>query len=211
MLGLQLTGCNGDASAAPVGPPLGPTCHNDDPNHLCLGVKYVVYKDAAGQLAASQDAALKNLKTMNQIWSSCNISFQIDQFGGVNPSDFGLKYRTQNTPELDDVRNSFADDSTLLMVTTGQWDRSGTLGSTKANAWTAMPGGAPYGVVLEKPVGDFAGILAHELGHYLNLNHVNDSSDLMDPIIYSQSTFLSDSQCAGARATALGSWQKMIR
>jgi hypothetical protein len=74
-----------------------------------------------------------------------------------------------------------------------------------------MPGDAPYGVVLEKPVDTYSNIVAHELGHYLNLAHAGDTGDLMNPIIYDNSTVLSEYQCSAARDAATTYWQSMMR
>jgi hypothetical protein len=75
-----------------------------------------------------------------------------------------------------------------------------------------MPGGGgPFGAILERPVASFANIIAHELGHYLNLYHVSDATDIMNPIIYSSSTKLTSSQCATARSAASFFWSKMYR
>ena len=97
------------------------------------------------------------------------------------------------------------------LVTTGTWDRSGSLGETTANAWTSMPGGGPYGSVLERPVGLNSHLIAHEIGHYMNLVHVSDSGAMMNPIIYSTSNRISATQCKTARSAALYFWAQMIR
>jgi hypothetical protein len=67
------------------------------------------------------------------------------------------------------------------------------------------------GVVMEQPVGAYPNIIAHELGHYLNLGHVSDSANVMNPIIYSNSTRVDPSQCEAARAAATYWWTNMIR
>ena len=190
---------------------VGAGCHTTDPEHFCLALKYVVYKDAAGTPVVSQSAALNNLKDINSIWSQCNVAFQIDDFEDVQPTDQGFTYNTSSFGGLDDIRSAYGNSSTLLVVTTGKWNRTGTLGNTGANAWTNMPGGITSGVILEGPVGNYGTIIAHELGHYLNLDHVADQSDVMNPIIYSGSTGLSQSQCTDARAAIKGFWEKMVR
>jgi hypothetical protein len=190
---------------------VGDSCHSDDPSRICLAIKYVVYSDSTGAPVVSQANAINNIRSVNQVWRQCNLGFQIDQWLVVRPSDYQLQYQTANYPELDDIRNSFDDDSTLLLVTTGTWNRAGTLGNTSANAWTAMPGGGPYGAILERPVGTFANIIGHELGHYLNLLHVNDTLDLLNPIIYTNSTKLTPDQCNTARAAAGFFWARMYR
>lgn len=190
---------------------VGPDCASSDENNICLAVKYVVYKDEAGDELLSADSAVDNLKGINDIWSQCQISFQIDQFEAVAPEDLGLSYDPADETELYDIRSQFVDDSTLLLVNTGHWNRYGTLGNTAANAWTNLPGDFPYGVVLEHSVSTFSNIIAHEIGHYLDLLHVDDASDLLNPVIYPESTALSAEQCEIARSTALSSWKKMLR
>jgi hypothetical protein len=74
-----------------------------------------------------------------------------------------------------------------------------------------LPGGPPYGAILEQPVGTFPNIVAHELGHYMNLDHVSDTSDLMNPIIYSTSTSIYPSQCNTTRSADNYFWTKMLR
>jgi hypothetical protein len=79
------------------------------------------------------------------------------------------------------------------------------------NAWTAMPGSSPSGTVIEGRVAAYPEMIAHELGHYLNLEHVKDATDLMNPIIYRTSTRLSPDQCENVRKTALTSRALAIR
>src|SRR5262249_3291703 len=72
----------GDSGAGGTGaePVLGESCRSDDPNQICLGIKYVVYKDGTNAPVIDQQAAATNIQTINRIWSKCNIGFQIDQF-----------------------------------------------------------------------------------------------------------------------------------
>ena len=182
-----------------------------DPYLIDLGLKYVVFKDTAGIPALSESELQEMISKINSVWGRCHIRFTIDQFLTVQPQDYGLSYQTANFRDLDHIRTTFSDDKTLLTVLTGAWNRGGTLGSSSANAWTSMPGGKPYGIIMEKPVRTNANLLAHELGHYLNLNHLTDAVDLMNPIIYSTSVFISENQCRSARFTALSYWAKAFR
>lgn len=200
------TGDNG-GSANPV----GDSCVSDDPNKLCLSLKYVAYKDSADEAVVSQAHAISNVSAINGVFEQCNLAFQIESYLPIVPADAGLKYRTANYSELDEIRTEFRDDSALLVVTTGTWDRTGTLGNSGANAWTTLPGTGPFGAVLERTVGTYPNIIAHELGHYLNLLHVSDTRALMNPVIYTSSTTLYSSQCNTARATAKRFWSRMLR
>jgi len=189
---------------------VGDSCRSDDPARICLALKYVVYNDGAGPVVSREDA-IRNLKQINSLWGQCGIQFQIEQYVALDPAESRLAFRTSNYPELDDIRNRLGEPRSLLLVTTGAWNRSGSLGNTTANAWTAMPNSAPYGVVMEKPVGTYANIIAHELGHYLNLLHVHDNSNLMNPIIYTRSTVIPREQCVTARQAAGYFWQAAWR
>lgn len=201
---LPLTGGNapGRAQASLV----SPSCKNSDPNHICLGTKWVSYKDSNGAAVLTQDQAVSNLATMNQLWGQCNLGFQIEEYDQVDPATYNLAYGSEAENQLDQIRSQFNDGHTLLSVTTGPW------GDVK-NAWTAMPGSAPYGAVMEASIVDYGNgiIYAHEFGHYLGLDHVPDPSDLMDAIIYTNSDKITQDQCATARQTAQTVWTAMLR
>ncbi|OFZ18671.1 MAG: hypothetical protein A2X94_14280 [Bdellovibrionales bacterium GWB1_55_8] len=207
---LALLVCSGFLSSA-VHAAVGPSCQSDDPNWICLGLKYVVYRENGADPIVSELETLKNLEVINNLWSQCNIGFQVDQYVAAGPGEYKLKFRTANISELDEIREAFNDDTALLVVTTGAWDRTGSLGNSGANAWTAMPGGPPYGAILERPVASFSNIIAHEIGHYLNLLHADDSTFLMNPIIYKRSTRISSADCRRARSAARDFWSKMLR
>jgi hypothetical protein len=206
--GVGMPEAHADTSQSAV---VGDTCKAGDSNHLCLALKYVGYKADDGTPTVSQNDAISNVKQINKLWNQCDLGFQIENYSAINPKDSGLKYNTANTSELDDIRKAESSDTALVVVTTGTWDRSGSLGDTPANAWTAMPGESLYGAILEKPVGTFGNIVAHELGHYVGLDHVSDESDLMNPVIYDSSTQLTKDQCSTARTTVASYWQKMER
>jgi hypothetical protein len=190
---------------------VGDSCKTGAPNQLCLAVKYVGYQNSSGVPTVSQEEAIANMKQINKLWQQCSIGFQIENYSAIVPKDHGLRYNTANMSELNDIRKVMSDDTTLLVTTTGTWDRGGSLGDTGANAWAAMPGENLYGVVFEKAVATFGNIIAHELGHYVGLDHGQNSSNLMNPIIYDDSTKLTQSQCNQARETIGSYWQKMVR
>jgi hypothetical protein len=179
--------------------------------NICLGLKYVVYQDATGDPIETDRDAIDNVRDVNSLWRDCGIQFQIERYVPIDPASENLRYRTAHHSELNQIRRKFMDDRTLLVVMTGAWDRSGSLGNTWANAWTNLPGEKVYGSVLERSVSKNPGILAHELGHYLSLDHVSDQSDLMNPIIYRTSTQLRPGQCESARWAAKYFWSKMTR
>jgi hypothetical protein len=74
-----------------------------------------------------------------------------------------------------------------------------------------MPGQQPAGAVLEAPVAGNDNITAHELGHYLGLDHAKNELELMNPIIYKKSIRLTPMQCQQMRQTALSSRTGAIR
>lgn len=189
---------------------VGEGCRGDDPSLICLALKYVVFNDGDSPVVSQADA-VRNLKRINEVWNQCGIQFQIEQYVPLNPAEARLAFRTSNYPELDDIRSRLGDSRSLLVVTTGSWNRAGSLGNTTANAWTAMPNSAPFGVVMEKSVGTYPNIIAHELGHYLNLLHLHDSANLMNPIIYTRSTLIPREQCVTARQAAGYFWQAAWR
>jgi len=189
---------------------VGPACRGDS-SHECIGLKYVAYQNPDGSPVVTQTDAIHNVASINSVWKQCNITFQIDEFSLQDPRHYGLEFNTRNNSDLDVIRGNFSNDRTFLVVTTGTWNRFGTLGNTQANAWTNLPEDSVLGSVLEAPVGTYANIIAHELGHYMNLNHVSDASDLMNPVIYNYSVNLSVDQCNGARQAIEYYWTNMKR
>jgi hypothetical protein len=175
-----------------------------------VALKTVQYTQS-GVAVSTASAALSNLQVMNSIWAGCNIAFMIEDFEQVDPNQFGLKFNPADTTEMDDIRKAFQNTNQFLQVTTGTWNRSGTLGQSTANAWTAMPGGDPVGSVFEQPVAFFGNIYAHEVGHYLDLYHVPDNTDVMNATIYYTSTQLTTDQCSTARLAIQAYWPSMLR
>jgi hypothetical protein len=191
-------------------PPVGDTCARN--GGICLALKYVSYLDPTRDAPITDRAsAIANVRSINALWGQCGVGFQIEQYLAVRPEEHGLNFATGSTAELDRIRENFADNGELLVVTTGQWDRAGTLGDSLANAWTTMPGGGIHGVVLEEPVAGYTNIIGHELGHYLNLLHVRDELALMNPVIYANSLALSAEQCSIVRSAAAFFWARMYR
>lgn len=206
-----VSGPAGDIPPGTVDPDQGSGCAGKKPNQICLALKYLVFKNSSGTPVVSQTGADGIVSEVNSIWEQCGIYFTLEKYLAIDPNDYHLEYRTANYSDLTEIRNLFSDSNTLLVATTGTWNRYGSLGNTGANAWTSMPGSDPYGAILESPVSTNSNIIAHELGHYLNLLHVSDSYALMNPIIYSNSMNIYSSQCSTARSAALYFWQNMLR
>jgi hypothetical protein len=184
-----------------------PSCVSSDSNHLCLAVQFVSYKDSNGTPVASQSQVNTIFATMNQLWSQCNIGFQVENYEQVDPTQSGLDYGANSQNQLDQIRTTYGTQSNMLLaVNTGPW-------GTAVNAWTNMPGSTPYGAIMEASIVDYGNgiIYAHEFGHYLGLDHVSDQSDLMNPVIYTTSTTLTSDQCTTARNAATSAWSAMLR
>lgn len=186
---------------------VGASCEGNAAGNTCLAVHFVTYKDSSGTPTATQDQAITIIGTMNKLYSGCKIAFEIEKYEQVDPTASGLSYGAQSQNELDQIRQTYAQPSNeLLGVTTGPW-------GTAVNGWTNMPGDGIYGAIMEASIVDYAGgiIYAHEFGHYLGLDHVSDSSDLMSPLIYTSSTTLTSSQCQTAQNTITQYWSAMVR
>lgn len=179
--------------------------------HLTLALKMVSYQDAQGQPILSQDQAKKVVDGINALYATCNLSLVLEDYQSVKPGDQGLALNPSTMAELDQIRAKYNDPSRLFVVDTGRWDPSGGLGADGANAWTMMPGEATSGAVLESTVADNAPLVAHELGHYLNLDHVQNPSDMMNPVIYPESTQIESWQCDQMRDAAQGARAYALR
>ncbi len=174
---------------------------------ITLAVNYVAY-ERNGKPVLTQEETQAVFAKVNKVIARCGIRYKLEEYKSVNPADAGLEYNMSSMNELDQIRGAFESNKALVVVGTGSWDKSGM---GPANAWAAMPGQFPAGVVMEAPVVDNANIVAHELGHYLSLDHSSNQSNLMSPVIYDTSTHLSETQCADMRETASSFWTAALR
>lgn len=165
-----------------------------------LALKFVELLPQDGSLVLNEVGVKKLLQKVNSIYSQCNIEFDLEEYSTVHPDEFKLPKHPNSLGEMENFRKPFDDSRYFVIVKTGKWDHQKV---GPANAWTAMPGDLPSGVVIESPVSTFAGIVAHELGHYLSLYHKENSQNLMNPLIYQDSTRLTPSQCGHMRSSAL--------
>ena len=162
---------------------------------ITMAVKYVALTNEQGKSPITQAGVDKVTAEMNKYWAQCNLQFVTDSYSQASAKDHGVEYNTSSMGELDKYRSQFDDSKSLLVVDTGSW-----VDMAPANAWTAMPGdGGPMGAIIEGSVADYSQIIAHELGHYMGLDHVSDKSNMMNPVIYDNSTQLTSEQCATAR------------
>jgi hypothetical protein len=175
---------------------------------ITLALKYVEFLDADEPEILNQDGVNKILKEINSIYSACSIQFRLDDYKAIEPTSVGLSINPGSVNEMWTFRKPFGDSRYLVVIKTGKWDHK-KIGNP--NAWTAMPGESLLGVVIESPVASFAGILAHELGHYLDLHHVENEENLMNPLIYRRSIQLSAEQCFKMRNTAVSVHSAALR
>jgi hypothetical protein len=180
---------------------------------MTLALKFVEFTDAkqGGRPVLTRPEAEKVVAGMNAVYAQCGMRLKLEEYTEVDPGKFGLARKLSSPDEMDSVRTPFDSDRYLVVIHTGAWDRKPKGAMGKVNAWTAMPGQLPAGAVLEAPVADNGNITAHELGHYLGLDHARDEDELMNPIIYKKSVRITPSQCARMRATAAASRAGAIR
>ncbi|NDD90677.1 hypothetical protein EBZ37_01110 [bacterium] len=177
---------------------------------LRLAIRLVSYADSAGSVF-DRNSAQSLVNSLNRIWAQCKIGFELEQYEALEPYGAGLRSSPRFMAELPRIRDAFRSEDRLLVVMTGQWSADGDITSWGADAWTTLPGNPPYGAIIDRPVCQNANIVAHELGHYLGLLHVQDDSNLLSPVVSRSSQTLSAEQCARARAVAQSSWRAMLR
>ena len=174
---------------------------------MTLALKFVEFAPD-GRPVLSRLQAARVVDGINTVYAQCAIRVRLEQYEQVNPQLYGLGRALTSADQMDSVRAPFDSDQYLVVIHTGAW-RHGPMGP--ANAWTAMPGQLPAGAVLESVVASNGNITAHEIGHYLGLDHAHDHSDLMNPIIYHDSVRITPEQCQQMRATAMATRAKAIR
>ena len=191
--------------------PIDQACSTVPSGEIKLAVKMVSYTDPENVLSLTREEAEGDLVTINHLWSRCQISFGLEDYQEINPLAEGLLFQPDTFAELDRIRTRLADSRMLLVTATGDFNRTGSLGASPANAWTSLPYTAPFGSIVERNVATYPNLIAHELGHYLNLGHVADVADLMNPIVYETSENLSVRQCDAARYASQAFWAAMRR
>jgi hypothetical protein len=179
------------------------SCVTKDPDHICIGLKLVSYeKNNVPVTTEAQAIAL--VQQISNIWSQCNIGFQLETYQSIDPTTVGLAYDSNWQVDGDTIRSTFNDGASFLVVTLGKLAGS-TIGVTE------MPKTGIYGSLIEDSYAQNPLTVGHELGHYQGLYHVMSSANLMYAYIGAHTSTLTSAQCTTARATDLANWSKMIR
>ena len=176
--------------------------------HFALALKFIEFINDEGKPWVEQSEVQSMLRSINEIFSRCNVSFYLGKYETIHPRLKGLSHSPQSLDEMKNFRSPFSDPHHLVIIHTAAWNHDYV---GPAHAWTAMPGDSPLGVVIDGRVGKFAGIIAHELGHYLNLYHVKNDTNVMNPIIYKRSKDLTQAQCNSIRQAALAYHQSALK
>ncbi len=185
-------------------------CQSDRPGTLCLNLKFVEYKNDSESARKARSDARKIINEVNKVWEPCRIQFKMKHFAWVDPKKYRLPQTTSHLSELHPIRDAFADGRNLLLVITDNWNRRGSLGQTFANAWTSFPGDNHEGAIIERKAKHDPNLSAHELGHYLGLDHERDYQNLMNPVVHYNSQGLTENQCTVARITAEKYWKDRL-
>ncbi len=166
---------------------------------LKLALRIVHFQGEHSSHVLSAKEASRLIQEVNGFFTSCRVSFVLERLDSVNAALHGLPERPSSLEELDPIRARLKDSNRLLIVQTGAW--RGTLAS--ANAWTVLPGEGPLGTVMESTYARHARLIAHELAHALNLDHVTDRQNLLHPVLHPDSSALTQEQCTQMRSAAL--------
>jgi len=188
--------------AAPVNS--GKSCKSSDPDFQCMALKVVSYEDSQMPSVLSEAKALELVDQMNAVWSPCKIGFQMESYLSINPITVGLDFHPNWRTQSTQVRSTFSDSQSFLVVATGSF-------SSATIAVTQMPGYAPFGTLVEEQYADNPLTVGHELGHYMGLYHLRNSTNLMNPYIGPHTENLTASQCEIARSTNRSNWVHMMR
>lgn len=180
---------------------------------LTIAVKYISFNSADGGTVVDEAAARNVVDKMSHYWRQCNIQFALEQYQTISPSDIGARYNPANYSELDEMRIAAHSDMHLIMIATGSWNRSGSLGNSGSNCYSSFPGDAAEGIVCEQKSAAKEAMMAHEAGHWVNLRHTNSpgtdgvddtnsgnvSNNLMDHVVATYHDDLTAGQCYRAR------------
>jgi len=169
-----------------------------------MALKVVSYEDGQNPSILSESKAELLTAQINSVWKPCKIGFQLEAYQSVNPITVGLRYHPNWRSDSTSIRSTFSANDSLLVVATGSF-------SSATIAVTQMPGYAPFGTLVEEEYAENPLTVGHELGHYMGLYHIRNTSNLMNPYIGAHTENLTPSQCQIARSTNLSNWIQMMR
>ena len=195
----------------PAGPGGSGRCESLGENESCLALRFVSYQDPTGRPVVNQDEAKQTVAGINSVWAGCGIQFTLESYELVAPNDFGVAFNPSQFFELDLIRSRFVQDQSLLIVASGPWAQGSQLQAYGANAWSTGPFLQSPGIVVEQAMAHYANLIAHELGHSLNLPHLSDAMDLMNPVVFPNSTRLYEQQCEVAQDSLTEHWGAALR
>ncbi len=192
--------------------PSGHTCLAVQIDHLASSPKVPGKK--LHDLPHLMDAE-KTLKKVNRIWAPCRISFTAEKQWVVDPSEYGLwPLKTGTIPDLQAIITALWDPRFLEVLVLGKTLESD--GMTFAGFAVSSVGDYtekdPGGVVIRDVHVNDGMILAHELGHLLNLQHTDRDDALMQPRHSSgNDTELNAAECETANARIHHRFKSAIR
>lgn len=216
---LSVTACGSEAGRGPGSEFLGrrelgaaDVVANSN-EQLKVAVRYLAFRGGDGAVA-KRDAVEKMVSHMSDVWSQCYIGFMLENYSEIEPSGINAQFSPANYSELDSMREATQSDSDLEIIGSGKWNRAGDLGNSGSNCYSSFPGDQAQGIVCEASSAASPTIMAHEVGHWLNLYHTDDpTSDYIDDttwqnqagnlmlhLVAPTNTELTHGQCARARS-----------
>jgi hypothetical protein len=191
---------------APTPPPVmvSGNCAGDPTVTHCLALKMIAYRNGSIDPTLEKIEADVLVLGMNRVWRPCGIGFTLEVYQTVDPAGYSLSYSPDWRTESQRIRETFGDPERFLIVAVGPWNIS-------TIAVTQMPGTGPYGVLVEEEYATNELTVGHELGHYMGLYHIRDTSNLMNPYIGTGTEALTSTQCEIARETNTRYWTAMMR
>jgi hypothetical protein len=178
-------------------------CKTSDPESQCIGLRIVSYDEGSKTVLPYSDA-LALVTELNRVWSPCKIGFDLASYEHVDPFTRGLSLNPNWRSEGSQIRAAFNDQVNFLVVAVGRFAAS-------TIAVTQMPGYGPFGTLVESAYATNPLTVGHELGHYMGLYHIRNTSNLMNPYIGPHTEQLSESQCSIARSTNARFWANLLK
>lgn len=144
---------------------------------IALGV--AIYALSIGSApAVSRTEAESWFEGATRIWNQCGVRLQFEQYKMINAELASLPYQPKNQADLEKIRRSVFESDYVNISVTGEWQGAPFAASA---AYTNFPNASLLGTVAQIAATKTPTLLAHELGHYFNLLHVDDpSSDLVE-------------------------------